>query len=75
MGIKEQVIYCTPNGHLEPCLTILFFPEQPVSGWNMQKQLGEMAAITFQGRWAFWGSAATPRSVLPFVRKLLGNDI
>lgn len=66
MGIRQQIIYDTPNGHLNLYLTISFFLKQSVSSWEIHKQIGEKAAKPLQERWAEWGSMRTPHSLGPF---------
>lgn len=76
MGIREQIIYDTPNGHLKPYLTISFFLKQSISSWEIHERIGEETAEPLQERWAEWESVRTPHSsVLFFLRKLLCKDI
>jgi hypothetical protein len=40
MGIREQIIYCTPNGNLQSYLTFSLFSMKSVSSWKIHEQNG-----------------------------------
>ena len=50
MGIREQIIYYTPDGSLKPYLTFSFFPKQPVSSWKIHEQVGEKGGQNLAGK-------------------------